>query len=428
MFYLVWRCSAPLCQTSSIVFSVYSDVLLCDVLPMSSAEQASEFPLSILNFFDETANLTEWFTLGTCLKLPRQDLLHIEHQFGSEGPRRCRIELFHLWIKATPDASWEQLIAALKRMGENALSDQIRTNLQSLSLASAEDQPADPNAGVVKVELDKNLVEVFYELEKKYAVVLCTLLTSLEKSMKPKKLLKAKISLKDLQRYVQVRLDEHELFLNDATDVDDLFRRIRGHYDFFNTHVLEEIVEKYFSKGQLKKQLDEYKCEWNEFIKKADVSFLKEMKIKFGQHMPQVVFKLTGYWLKVTVARLQKFIEHIFEQEAINFTHIRVTTGCVCISWSIRMSAVSALVTLAKQKLLVIQLAGVLRLTVGDIVIMEQEDTVALPLLHATVVESIQFEGTFNSVIILCNMYIISMNKVIIEVEKVIIVDIHLHF
>ena len=377
---------------------------------MSTAEQASEFHLSCLNFFDKTTNLTEWYVLGTCLELRREDLLDIEQRFLREGLRRCKIELFYLWTKTTPDASWEQLAAALERMGEKASADQIRTHLP---LATVEgDQPVDtrsrsrssdsnPDSDVVKVKLDEKLAEIFYGLEKKYVVVLCALLTSLEKLMKPKlKFFKPKISLKNLQRYVEVRLDEHKLFDDhDATNVDDLFRRIRHHYDFFNTHLLEEIVDMYFIKEPLKKQLDEYKDERNEFIKKANVSFLEKMKEELSSqesaHTPQVVFKLTGYWLKVTVARLQKFVEHIFEEEASNFTHIHVKTGCVCISWSIRMSAISALVTLAKQKLLVIQLAGVLRLTVGDTVIIEQEeDTVALPLLHATVVESLQFEGT----------------------------------
>ena len=361
---------------------------------MSSAEQASEFPLSILNFFDETANLTEWFTLGTCLKLPRQDLLHIEHQFGrSEGPRRCRIELFHLWIKVTHDASWEQLVAALKRMGEKTLADQIRTHL---SLAG--DQPVEGPADVVKVEVDKNLVEVFCELEDKYARIYCTLLTSLEELMKPNESFKPKISLKDLQRYVHARF---KVSVNDATDVDDLFQRINHHYDFFNTRFLKDIVNEYFSSEPLKKQLDGFERERDEFIEKANISFLKEMKDKLSRRIsafvPQLVFKLTGYfWPDQTLELLQKFVKHIFEEEASKFTHIRVTEGCVCISWSIRMSAISVLVTLAKQKLLAIQLAGVLRLTVGDTVIMEQEeDSVALPLLHATVVESLQFEGTY---------------------------------
>ena len=175
---------------------------------------------------------------------------------------------------------------------------------------------------------------------------MCTLLNSLEKLMKPK-LLKAKLSLKDLQRYVQMRLDEHELF--DDHDVPMLMTSSTAYVTttIYSTHEFwRKLLTSILVKGHWRSSWISIN-ERNEFIKKATVSFLKEMKDELSRrisaHLPQVVFKLTGYWLKATVARLQKFVEHIFEEEASNFTHIRVKTGCVCISWSIRICLLSQL-------------------------------------------------------------------------------------
>ena len=139
------------------------------------------FP-DVLNFLKVTTNFTEWFSLGTYLELPHEDLVHIEQQYSSEGPRRCKIELFHLWKKSCPAASWEQLADSFKDMGLGTLAYQIcRNHIPSLA-ATAESQKAmEPEKGrVVNLELDRKTVELFNELERDYAVVVCNLLRSLE--------------------------------------------------------------------------------------------------------------------------------------------------------------------------------------------------------------------------------------------------------
>ena len=54
-------------------------------------------------------------------------------------------------------------------------------------------------------------------------------------------------------------------------------------------------------------------------------------------------------------------------------TNIQVTDGCLCITWITRESAIPSLVALAKEKVEFMKHVGVLRLTVGDTVVLEQE-------------------------------------------------------
>ena len=102
---------------------------------MSSLRQ--DFPVSkvcLLNFLEETADVTDWYMLGLYMGVPSKDLSHIERQFSSQRSARCRAELFDVWMKRTPNASWELIAAALH--GEIRRNCTGRKNPQNLSVAT----------------------------------------------------------------------------------------------------------------------------------------------------------------------------------------------------------------------------------------------------------------------------------------------------
>ena len=325
----------------------------------------------VLNFLKVTTNFTEWFSLGTYLELPREDLVHIEQQYSSEGPRRCKIELFYLWTKSCPEASWGQLADSFKDMGLETLANQIcRNHIPSLA-ATADSQALETGEGrVVNLELDRKTVELFNELERDYAVVVCNLLTSLEESLKAED-----FSLKYLQRYLQARLGQ--IFDDNITTVDGLFNCISSHYDLFHTGLLKEIIDKFVKQGPLKTQLVKYNCQLDEFTNSTKLALLKEVKSKSCapiEGISQVTLKLTGFWLEVTIKRFQAFVNKIFKDESDALTHISAKVGCICLTWFAPRSAISSLVTQAKRKILFMRLVGVLSLTMADTVIIEQEE------------------------------------------------------
>ena len=304
------------------------------------------------------------------MKLPSKDLSLIEKQFSSQQPKRCKAELFNVWLKRTPNASWELIAAALEKLGETVLAENVR-KLPGQSIAvqgSQINSHSDSSTGEkVVLEIEKSLVVVFSTLEREFAV----LVTNLKMSLEGKQ-----VSLKELGRFLDIRLDLDE-DLSQVASIDKLFKQIKPHFCLFNTVILKDIVEKFVGEP-LKQQLEKYECELEEFTETAEVTFLKEVKFldQFSSaDMPQVIFKLTGFWPSVTIKRFQRFVDHVFEANSSALTHIRVKQGCICVTWYARKSAIASLAARAQEKVLFMRHFGVLSLSVGDTVILEQKET-----------------------------------------------------
>ena len=73
--------------------------------------------------YDETASVTEWFTLGIYLNLPptKLDIINADYRFQTEQAQR---EMISLWMK-TGNATWSSLLHALSKMGLRGLGKDI---------------------------------------------------------------------------------------------------------------------------------------------------------------------------------------------------------------------------------------------------------------------------------------------------------------
>ena len=330
----------------------------------SSYASARSSAICLRSFLEETARFTEWYMLGVYLDVPREDLSHIEKQYLSQGSARCKAELFDVWMKRTPNASWELIAAALEKSGETVLAEKIRKLCMQPPSITAHASIA-PH--IVKVVIEENRIELFTTLEMKFTELVIDLEDSLEEKH---------ISLTKLKRFLELRLDLDEE-LPQVTSISDLLQQIKPHFSLFNTVILKELVDKFVGEP-LKEQLQDYKSKIEEFTETTTMSLLKEVEF-LDQYslvdMPQVIFKLTGFWPSVTIKRFQRFVDHVFEANSIALTHIRVKQGCICVTWYARKSAIASLAARAQEKVLFMRHVGVLSLSVGDTVILEQEET-----------------------------------------------------
>ena len=161
------------------------------------------------------------------------------------------------------------------------------------------------------------------------------------------------------------------------------------------------MIEKFISKS-LKQQLEEYENKLEEFTKTVTLSLLEEVKPFLDQlnsaDMPQVVFKLTGFWPSVTIKRFQRFVDHVFEDNSSALTNIRVKQGCICVTWYTRKSMIASLTARAQEKVLFMRHVGVMSLRVGDTVILERQEetetdlnTALIQAITADCTEAVEF-------------------------------------
>ena len=335
--------------------------------------------LCLLNFLEETADVTDWYMLGLYMGVPQKDLAHIEKQSSGQGSARCRAELFGVWMKRTPNASWELIVTALVKLGETVLAEKVRTRCAALV-------PSPLASSTVRVVLDKSLVVDLSMLEREFAFLVTNLKISLTGT---------KVSLKKLESFLDIRLDlDGEL--SQVASIDDLLQQIRLHFCLFNIVILKDIIEKFIG-NPLKQQLEEYESKLEKFTETATLFLLKEVKFlsqSSSADMPQVIFKLTGFWPSVTIKRFQRFVDHVFEANSSALTHIRVKQGCICVTWYAHKSAIPSLVAQAQEKVLFMRHVGVLSLSVGDTVILEQEESEEETDLSSALIQAIATDCT----------------------------------
>ena len=68
--------------------------------------------------------VSDWYRLGLALTLLSYDLDIIEKDFRGDT-RKQTCKMFDLWLKTQPDASYEQLIKALRKVGDETLANSL---------------------------------------------------------------------------------------------------------------------------------------------------------------------------------------------------------------------------------------------------------------------------------------------------------------
>ena len=79
-----------------------------------------------MNLLVETvSDVTDWHTLGLKLGLTMSQLSDIHVTYHVYGVGRLKAEIFNVWLKSSPNASWTDLITALNTMNEHRVAGDI---------------------------------------------------------------------------------------------------------------------------------------------------------------------------------------------------------------------------------------------------------------------------------------------------------------
>ena len=69
--------------------------------------------------------VTDWHTLGLQLDLTMDQLDDLHITYHGYRADRLKAEMFNVWLKSSPSASWSDLITALRAMGEDSVASDI---------------------------------------------------------------------------------------------------------------------------------------------------------------------------------------------------------------------------------------------------------------------------------------------------------------
>ena len=101
----------------------YSLEIVMSVLQFSLLTAAKDEPLTLLNLTNELASVSEWYMLGIQLGVQPHQLEAIKTSSVSVGQKRA--EMLHAWLKNSLAASWQNVVTALKAIGDVCLAETI---------------------------------------------------------------------------------------------------------------------------------------------------------------------------------------------------------------------------------------------------------------------------------------------------------------
>ena len=81
---------------------------------------------TIYQLTEELVEIDQWYFLGVVLKVPVSKLKEIQGSSPQAGISFWRIEVLYHWLQSTPHASWNDIVLALKKISQHALSARLQ--------------------------------------------------------------------------------------------------------------------------------------------------------------------------------------------------------------------------------------------------------------------------------------------------------------
>ena len=88
--------------------------------------------LNVKNLTRACKNVSGWRPLGIQLDLNPAQLDDIYQTYHTEGVPTLRIEVFVAWLKNSPDASWTDVVNALRAIDENRVASDIERDYMAI--------------------------------------------------------------------------------------------------------------------------------------------------------------------------------------------------------------------------------------------------------------------------------------------------------
>lgn len=300
----------------------------------------------------ELSSVSDWFMLGVYLKLEVSELRKVQAQFNSV--ERCKLEMFDIWLRTCPNASWELVASALNCLREDSLASTLRQKYSTPVMTPKHKS----EVYVIPLSPREGLGNDLETLENHLARLIVTMQDEMDRKH---------MSVISIRRYAESRLKTGGK-LNRVETIDELFSCLEPYYCFLNYRILEVIIEEYVP--DLVHKMEDYKSKLNVFLSSTTVTdFVSAVAAHFTDENNEniiVVLKLRGAWLDTTLKHLKTLVNFLFEEKGDLLSHIRITRGSVLLQFQAPHSAQKELVNIVSLKMNFMTTIGIMEVVIGD--------------------------------------------------------------
>ena len=334
----------------------------------------------------ELQPVVDWYLFGVYLKVEKHELDKIYHDHFLMGKtERCKTELLDFWLKNRTQefGVWEEVIDALEKMKKDNLVRKLRSKYLRLEMeietvnnnTVQHDEAMEICESPEPILVKESVVEAFTNLERTFARLVADVKQALERN---------NVSLTLLHRFIIERLEIEKPF-SEPENIDQLFQNIRNSYCCLKFHLLSDIINEFLYNmpdlpdvQPIQPRMKKYAKDFAEFTRSACMKDLIRCirKAVQDQNAQELELKLSGFWHQLTLEHFEKLVQMLFRGRSNALNNLQVTQGCLRVSWFVHESIIPSLVSLVENKLHLMQSLGIMKIAVGDSIVIDQGEDI----------------------------------------------------
>ena len=302
-----------------------------------------------------------------------------------------KLALCMKWLSVYPDASWEDVVDALREAEENVLANEIA----QVHVSNKTNQKTAGNRALTDTVMVEE--EVVIEIENLYSVFL-DLAMEVETEFKRLSSL-GKIKLDSFLARLKYGQNVHGIAeITNIETIDEFFNKVSGCCTFLDCDLLEDITSNLPDTLDLRKRLRDHKRKVRLFSQTTPIEKLKNKlaplvaQFRTDHTSLLIVFKLQNAWGQKPIALFETLLNTLYPKLS-KIEWYNVEPGSICITFSAHDNISKALIFSSEHKIDFMRLVGVFNLQISDVTVLNDDEN-----------EEYSFELAFLEASLICNL------------------------
>ena len=275
-----------------------------------------------------------------------------------------RLQLFGRWLSLYPNASWQNVVAALEKADELKIAHELKTTFKLSCIPVLPNHQSDDHSKRREVEVTEDIVKDLDKLNSTFQALTIKSQRAVENE---------ECSLDDLLMYIEQQRAYKLTGLQSVNTSRQFFGIIKPHYTFLNCYLLVNMVLSLLP--SVSESAKNYRVEVEQFKQTTKVKSLhKTLKRFFDDSMSNDTVKVTillqNVWGECNMWLVEVLVQTLFRLKSPDECRwFRVLPGSLCLVFLAHEDLLQALIDNSKQMIQFMKLMGVISLEVGTILL-----------------------------------------------------------